>query len=352
MIRVDAFYIVYKGASSFKLEEKWKLKYVIPACFGVGAFFGLLWIFIFGPCAKRSVIARQALRDVAAAKVSSEKTDVEANGEVPDNSDEEFESFHASVYGTPPPQDANPTKQIVVAQAVATEEDKPVGETSRSVFQIIAENTFDQDLKTQSMDESARAKDIWANEEQFDERAEDLFTYIQVFTASLNSFAHGANDVANTIAPMSAILDIYMNGVASSKADVPKWVLAYGGFAIVMGLLLYGYRVMKSLGYKLTMLSPSRGASAELGAALTSVTASFIGIPVSTTQCIVGAVTAVGLVGGRQAIDFFFLLKICLSWVFLFFVACVFSAGVFSFSYYSPAAIYPSYQVPIVIEED
>lgn len=327
MIRVDAFYIVYKGASSFKLEEKWKLQYVIPACFGVGAFFGLLWIFIFGPCAKRSVIARQALRDVAAAKVSSEKTDVEANGEV-GNSDE------------------------VVAQAVATEEDKPVGETSRSVFQIIAENTFDQDLKTQSMDESARAKDIWANEEQFDERAEDLFTYIQVFTASLNSFAHGANDVANTIAPMSAILDIYMNGKASSKAEVPKWVLAYGGFAIVMGLLLYGYRVMKSLGYKLTMLSPSRGASAELGAALTSVTASFIGVPVSTTQCIVGAVTAVGLVGGRQAVDFFFLLKICLSWVFLFFVAAVFSAGVFSFSYYSPAAFYPSYQVPIVIEED
>lgn len=345
MIRVDAFYIVYKGASSFKLDEKWNIAWVIPACFGVGAFFGLLWIFIFGPCAKRSVIARQAVRDEAAA---NEKTDVEAIGK---DEDEEFDTFHSFVHGTPPPQDANPTKEIVVAQAVATEEDKPVMEKSRSVFQIVAENTFDQDLKTQSMDESTRAKDIWANEEQFDERAEDLFTYIQVFTASLNSFAHGANDVANTIAPMSAILDIYMTGVASSKADVPKWVLAYGGFAIVVGLLLYGYRVMKSLGYKLTMLSPSRGASAELGAALTSVTASFMGIPVSTTQCIVGAVAAVGLVGGRQAVDFFFLLKICLSWVGLFFIAVLFSAGVFSFSYYSPAATYPSYQVPIVIEE-
>jgi sodium-dependent phosphate transporter len=76
-----------------------------------------------------------------------------------------------------------------------------------------------------------------------------------------------------------------------------------------------------------------------------------MGIPVSTTQCIVGAVAAVGLVGGRQAVDFFFLLKICLSWVGLFFIAALFSAGVFSFSYYSPAAFYPSYQVPIVIEE-
>ena len=329
MIRVDAFYIVYKGASSFELDEKWNIAWVIPACFGVGAFFGLLWIFIFGPFAKRSVLARQALRDEAAA---NEKTDVEAIG-TEGKTDDEAGAEHS---------------ELVMA---TTEEDRPVREKSRSVFQIVAENTFDQDLKTQSMDESARAKDIWANEEQFDERAEDLFTYIQVFTASLNSFAHGANDVANTIAPMSAILDIYMTGVASSKADVPKWVLAYGGFAIVVGLLLYGYRVMKSLGYKLTMLSPSRGASAELGAALTSVTASFMGIPVSTTQCIVGAVAAVGLVGGRQAVDFFFLLKICLSWVGLFFIAVLFSAGVFSFSYYSPAATYPSYQVPIVIEE-
>lgn len=334
MIRFDAFYIVYKGASSFELEEKWNIAWVIPACFGVGAFFGLLWIFIFGPCAKRHVIARQAVRDEAAAEVSVEKTDVEAIG-TEGRTDDEAGAEHS---------------ELVMAEDT-TEEDKPVMEKSRSVFQIVAENTFDQDLKTQSMDESARAKDIWANEEQFDERAEDLFTYIQVFTASLNSFAHGANDVANTIAPMSAILDSYMTGVASSKADVPKWVLAYGGFAIVMGLLLYGYRVMKSLGYKLTMLSPSRGASAELGAALTSVTASFIGIPVSTTQLIVGAVAAVGLVGGRQAVDFFFLLKICLSWVFLFFIAALFSAGVFSFSYYSPAAFYPSYQVPIVIEE-
>lgn len=320
------------------------MAWVIPACFGIGAFIGVLWIFIFGPCAKRSVVARQVLRDESAAKVNG-NTDVEAKGK---EEDEEFEVFHSFIHDTPAPQDVNP--KLVVAQAVATE-DTPVDDKYRSIFQIIKENTFDQDLQTQSMHESEKAKDIWANEEQFDECAEDLFTYIQVFTASLNSFAHGANDVANTIAPMSAILDIYMTGEVSSKAGVPKWVLAYGGFAIVVGLLLYGYKVMKSLGYKLTMLSPSRGASAELGAALTSVTASFVGIPVSTTQCIVGAVTAVGLVGGRQAVDWFFLLKICLSWVLLFFTAIVFSAGVFSFSYYSPSAIYPAYQIPIVIEE-
>ncbi len=119
----------------------------------------------------------------------------------------------------------------------------------------------------------------------------------------MNSFTHGANDVVNTIAPMSVAIDIYMTGeIGTGKTGMPKWMLAFGGFAIVMGLLLYGYRVT-SPWVKLTMLSSSRGTSAELGVSLTDVTASFIRIPVSSTQCIVGAVTAVGLVGGHQAID-------------------------------------------------
>lgn len=344
-IGVDLFYIVYKGASSFKLEEKWNIGWVIPACFGIGAFFGVLWIFAFGPCARRNVEKRTAAKKVL--REGKITPDVEATA---GKDEDDFEAFSSFVHNQPqaPKTDISAKENSVVAEAVASEDEPDVAKTW---FKKFKDNTVDQDLQTQSMHESKKAQDIWANEEQFDESAEDLFTYIQVFTASLNSFAHGANDVANTIAPMSAIIDIYMSGEVSSKTGVPKWVLAYGGASIVIGLLLYGYRVMKSLGYKLTMLSPSRGASAELGAALTSVTASFIGVPVSTTQCIVGAVTAVGLVGGRQAIDWFFLLKICLSWVGLFFIAVVFSAGVFSFCYYSPGAVYPAYLVPIVIEE-
>ena len=149
----------------------------------------------------------------------------------------------------------------------------------------------------------------------------------------------GANDVANTIAPMSAVIDIYQNGEVHSKTGVQRWLLAYGGFAIVVGLLLYGYRVMKSIGFKLTMMSPSRGSSAELGASLTVVTASFLGIPVSSTQCIVGAVTGVGLVGGKQSLNWWFFFTICCSWVGLFFVATTFSAGVFSFAYYAPSLV-------------
>jgi sodium-dependent phosphate transporter len=106
------------------------------------------------------------------------------------------------------------------------------------------------------MRENPRAAKIWEDGETFDEHAELLFTYIQVFTACLNSFAHGANDVSNTIAPLSAIINIYQTGVVESKTKVQKWVFAYGGIAIVIGLLLYGYRVMKSIDYKLQVDDP------------------------------------------------------------------------------------------------
>lgn len=127
-----------------------------------------------------------------------------------------------------------------------------------------------------------------------------------------------------------------LSNYLSLDAIVPKWILAYAGLALVIGFLLYGYRVMKSLGYKLTMLSPSRGACAELGSSFTVVTASFLSIPVSTTQCIVGGVTAVGLVGGHKSIQWLFLLRICLGWAVLFVVSVIVSAGVFSFAAYSP----------------
>lgn len=201
---------------------------------------------------------------------------------------------------------------------------------------MFGESTYNQDLHTQSMAENHRASKIWEHGEEYDRDAEHLFNFIQVFTACLNSFAHGANDVANAIAPLSAILYIYQNGSIESKTGVQKWLLAAGGAGIVLGLLLYGYKVMKSLGYKLTKLSPSRGASAELAASLTVVTASFLSIPVSSTQCIVGAISGVGLVNGPKNVQWFFLLRVMFGWGVMFFLAVILSAGVFSFAAFSP----------------
>lgn len=380
---VDLAYVLYKGVAIVDVEEKFPPSWGIPVCIACGAFCGLLWIFIFGPCAKKRVDARvinaRNARAAAMAELEAEEDGIvraPASANKVEGGDGGYNDFQSFVYGqsatiaVPPvevdaeaaiPTATTTRKSVSIApnlekdakdvvggednDSTVPSEDAPSSDAAtgtRSKGNIFTRNTWDQDLHTQSMRESKKAREIWAHEEQFDENAEGLFTFIQVFTASLNSFAHGANDVANTIAPMSAIMDIYKTGEVNSKTGVQKWVLAYGGLAIVIGLLLYGYRVMKSLGYKLTMLSPSRGSSAELGASLTVVTASFLGIPVSTTQCIVGAVTAVGLVGGRQSVDWFFLLKICASWAALFFIACIFSAGVFSFAYYSPSQVLAS----------
>ena len=367
--RVDLSYVLYKGVAVVDIEEKFPPSWGIPVCIACGAFCGLLWIFVFGPCAKRRVNERVVTS--RAARIAALGDDIEAKTGADDSvEDGGFNNFRSFVYGEdhvqgavtlPSRADADddaatgalpPGKSVTIAMDKKQDDAETSNATDPSEdgltstvnpkSNFFTRNTWDQDLHTQSMRESKRAREIWAKEEQFDENAEGLFTFIQVFTACLNSFAHGANDVANTIAPMSAIMEIYKTGEVSSKTGVQKWVLAYGGLAIVLGLLLYGYRVMKSLGYKLTMLSPSRGSSAELGASLTVVTASFLGIPVSTTQCIVGAVTAVGLVGGRQSIDWFFLLKICASWAALFITACIFSAGVFSFAFYSPSQVFAS----------
>jgi sodium-dependent phosphate transporter len=131
-------------------------------------------------------------------------------------------------------------------------------------------------------------------------KTEYLYSFLQIATSAFASFAHGSNDVANAVGPIAAIYSIWQTGqVPGSKTTVPVWILAYGGIAIDMGLFFFGFSVMRNLGNNMTYHSPARGFSMELGAALTVITASFLGIPVSTTHCITGATVAVGLCNGN-----------------------------------------------------
>jgi sodium-dependent phosphate transporter len=138
---------------------------------------------------------------------------------------------------------------------------------------------------------------------RFDDAAERLFTACQVFTASFASLAHGSNDVANAVAPMAVIAGVWRSGgsTVSGSTPTPTWCLAYGGLFIDVGLLLYGYKVMRSLGNNITYHSPSRGFSMELAALITVLWASSIGAVVSTTHVITGATVGVGLAsaGGK-----------------------------------------------------
>merc|ERR1711920_672746 len=116
----------------------------------------------------------------------------------------------------------------------------------------------------------------------FDEKTEAVFRYIQIFTAICDSFAHGANDVANAMGPFMAIYSIYINGGVSKKVDMETdayWILAIGGVGIGVGLLLYGYKIMRAIGVKLAVITPSRGFAIELGAAIVIIIGSYLGLP-------------------------------------------------------------------------
>ncbi len=144
---------------------------------------------------------------------------------------------------------------------------------------------------------------------------EKMFVWLQVLSACFVAFAHGANDVANAVGPIAAVLDILKNGLVLGTSTVPPWLLGLGGIGIVIGLATWGWRVIETVGKKITELTPTRGFCAEFGAATTILIASKMGMPISTTHCLVGAVLGVGLARGIHAINLNILKEIVLSWV-------------------------------------
>jgi PiT family inorganic phosphate transporter len=150
---------------------------------------------------------------------------------------------------------------------------------------------------------------------------EKVFTPMMIFTACAMAFAHGSNDVANGIGPMAAVVSIVTAAqegaqeIVQQKSALPLWILLVGGVGIVIGLATMGYRVMRTIGTKITELTPSRGFCATLAAASVVVIASRTGLPVSTTHIAVGAVIGVGLARGVGAIDLRVIGGIVVSWV-------------------------------------
>ena len=144
---------------------------------------------------------------------------------------------------------------------------------------------------------------------------EKVFAVLMVITASGLAFAHGSNDVANAVGPVAAIIATAQSGIVASESTLESWVLLIGAIGIVIGLATYGVRVIRTVGQKITHLTPSRGFAAELAASSTIVVASGTGMPISTTQTLVGVVLGVGMARGLTAIDLKVVRNIFASWV-------------------------------------
>ncbi|PKS08608.1 hypothetical protein jhhlp_004994 [Lomentospora prolificans] len=144
-----------------------------------------------------------------------------------------------------------------------------------------------------------RMNRVYSYAKKYPNEVEHTYSFIQVITACTASFAHGANDIGNSVGPWAVIYSAWSTGnAAAAKAPVPVWQLAVLAIMISIGLITYGYNIMKVMGNKITYHSPSRGSSMEMGAALTVLVFSQYSLPVSTSMCITGATVGVGLCNG------------------------------------------------------
>ncbi|KAJ5360019.1 Phosphate transporter [Penicillium concentricum] len=181
-------------------------------------------------------------------------------------------------------------------------------------------NGIEQDIVSAQKGESRLAGDLektHAHAEHYDNEAEYMFSFLQILTACTASFTHGANDVANAVGPYATIYAIWKTGaLEGAKTEVPMWILVFGGAAIAIGIWTYGYHIMRNLGNRLTLHSPSRGFAMELGAAIAVIVATRLKLPVSTTQCITGATVGVGLCNGTwRTINWRMVAWIYMGWI-------------------------------------
>jgi PiT family inorganic phosphate transporter len=154
-------------------------------------------------------------------------------------------------------------------------------------------------------------------------RVEKIFAPLVIVTSCSVAFAHGANDVANAIGPLAAVVEIAKTGSVPQKVSVDMWILVLGGAGIAAGLLILGHRVIKTVGTGITDLTPSRGVAADIATTTTVLACSKIGLPISTTHTLVGAVIGVGLARGITAVNVKVVRSIFVSWI----VTIPFTAG-------------------------
>lgn len=195
-----------------------------------------------------------------------------------------------------------------------------------SMVLIVALRRMDLDIPDRNMEKNAL-------KEAQTKSVERVFRYLQVITACFVAFAHGSNDVANSIGPLAAIVSLFKDlnfvGTIQDKVPVPTWVLLMGAVGIVIGLASYGRKVIETIGTKITEITPSRGFAAEFGAATTILIGSKMGLPLSTTHTIVGAVIGVGFARGMNALNLRIVLSILKSWIYTIPFTALLTIGLF-----------------------
>ena len=327
---INSFFIFYKGAPQLKLDDL-ELWISVVTSFSIAIFMGCLSWFLYVPYAKKKI---ESLFSESENQTSIELQDTglgeeSTTDEVRRVREINLDTMEETVRNEPPRGE----------ERIREEWEYEFGESLYNESESIENNIKRIEKYHKNLKDKKKYDDInklHETSEVFDPKVEKLCTWLQIITACFSSFAHGANDVANSVAPFATIYSIYLTGEVSKKSDVPIWILAMGGIGIVIGLGTWGYKIIERIGMELTKVTASRGFIIELAAALTTIIASRTEMPVSTTHCQVGSVIGCGLADGKNNIEWKYVRNIVFSWVITLPVTGLISAGLFSFAYYSP----------------
>ena len=330
---VVCFFIFFKGSPQLHLDEL-PVWLVFVICISVAVIVGLALQFWFVPILKKRIEAKRQ-EDTLNQQNKTKTIEIEL-GEVTVHTAPE-KTIEVSAEGA-----ESEGKEVAVeinkedASAEAKKEEAVEANKEKAKGLLAHQN-----IHAQLEDEQSTVYKIHQHAENFDPYTESIFGYLQIITAIMNSFAHGANDVANAIGPFASVITIYQTGSIEGDAEVPLWILVIGGLGIVTGLACLGYKVMAAIGVNIIKVTPSRGFSIDVGGAFTVVFGSRLGLPLSTTHCIVGSTIGVGLVEGAKSVNWSLVISVFTGWIMTLVVCALSTAAIFAFGIYAPTVIPP-----------
>jgi len=236
------------------------------------------------------------------------------------------------------------TTKIAMVEEGKTEAASHENQTIMERMKKSVMSSMDADVHSAVISDEATFQ-VHKRAERFNKDAEAMFVYLQVFSACFDALAHGANDVANAVGPFATIFLLYNGNPIGSRQDMGDYrylILGLGGIGIGVGLCLYGSQILRAIGVKLAVITPSRGFCIEMGSSTVVILGAYYGLPLSTTHCQVGATIGVALLEGVRGFNWWVMFKTAFGWVF----TCVFvgfvAAIMSSIGAYAPGTRYPN----------